>query len=109
MLLKNLSYRDKFNFIKLYKTYVRCHLEYAVQAWNPWLIQDIQNIEAVQKRAINSCSDLHGSYEEKLKAVGLTSLCERRVRGDMIQTFKILHKIYPAPQMQKIINILDFF
>ena len=69
MLKRNLSFRDKYNFIKLYKTYVRCHLEYAVQAWNPWLIQDIKNIEAVQKRAVNSCHDLHRTYAEKLQAV----------------------------------------
>ena len=39
------------------------------------------------------CRGLSGTYEEKLKAVGLTTLCERRVRGDMIQTYKILHGI----------------
>ena len=30
------------------------------------------------------------SYEEKLKKTGLTSLKERRVRGDLIETFKVL-------------------
>jgi hypothetical protein len=29
-------YRDKITWVNLYKTYVRCHLEYAVQAWCPW-------------------------------------------------------------------------
>jgi ribonuclease P/MRP protein subunit RPP40 len=93
MLLRNLSFRDKYHFIRLYKQYVRCHLENAVQVWNPWLIQDIENIESVQRRAIKSCHGLHGSYEEKLKQVGLTTLCDRRVRGDMLQTFKIMHRI----------------
>ena len=93
MLLRCLTFRDKFHFIKLYKQYVRCHLEYAVQAWNPWLAQDIENIEAVQRRAIRHCHGLSGSYEEKLKEVGLTSLSERRCRGDMIQTYKIMNGI----------------
>ena len=31
--------------------------------------------------------------DEKLKAVGLVSLCDRRMRGDMIQTFKILKEV----------------
>ena len=93
-LLRSLTYRDKFHYIRLYKIYVRCHLENAVQAWNPWLIQDIQNIESVQKRAIRCCHGLQGStYEEKLKEVGLTTLAERRSRGDMLETFKILNKI----------------
>ena len=68
-------------------------MEYAVQAWNPWLQRDIENIEAVQRRAINKCYGLTGTYEEKLKAVGLTPLSDRRARGDMLQTYKILHEI----------------
>ena len=34
-----------------------------------------------------------GTYEEKLAQVGLTTLSERRERGDMLQTFKIIHGI----------------
>ena len=94
VLLRCLTFRDKFHFIRLYKTYVRCHLEYAVQAWNPWTKQDIENIESVQKRAIRSCHGLQGStYEEKLTEVGLTTLADRRHRGDMLETFKILNEI----------------
>ena len=39
------------------------------------------------------CQGLSGSYEEKLRSVGLTLLSERRVRGDMLQTFKIMKGI----------------
>ena len=92
-LLRCLSYRDRFHYIRLYKQYVRCHLETAVQAWSPWLVQDIENIEAVQRRAINKCYGLYGTYAEKLRAVGLTTLCDRRSRGDMLQTFKIMQGI----------------
>ena len=93
VLLRCLTFRDKFHFIHLYKTYVRCHLEYAVQAWNPWLKQDIENIESVQRRAVSYCHGLEGSYQDKLKTVGLTTLCDRRIRGDMLETFKILKGI----------------
>ena len=93
VLLRCLSFRDKFHYIRLYKMHVRCHLENAVQAWNPWTKHDIDNIEAVQKRAIRACQGLQGSYEEKLKAVGLTTLLDRRIRGDMLQTFKIMNGI----------------
>ena len=34
---------------------------------------------------------LKGSYEEKLKEVGLKSLLHRRQRGDMIQIWKYVH------------------
>ena len=40
------------------------------------------------------CSGLKGkSYHEKLKEVGLTTLEERRIRGDLIQVYKTMHGI----------------
>ena len=63
------------------------HLEYCIQAWNPWLIKDKEILEKVQKRAISMTSGL----SEKLREVGLTSLEESRKREDMIQVWKILH------------------
>ena len=33
------------------------------------------------------------SYEDKLKEVGLTTLVDRRRRGDMLETFKIMNEI----------------
>ena len=92
-LLRAFTYRDKFHFIKLYKQYVRHHLEYCVQAWSPWLQQDIDLIEKVQQRAVKAVSGLSGSYSEKLAELKLLSLADRRSRGDMIQTFKIVNKI----------------
>ena len=34
-MVRAFHYRDKQTWIKLYKTYVRCHLEYSIQAWSP--------------------------------------------------------------------------
>ena len=37
-------------------------------------------------------SGLNGkSYEDKLREINLTSLIDRRARGDLIQTWKIIH------------------
>ena len=47
-----LHFRDKQTFVRLYIQYCRPHLEYAVQAWNPWYQGDIDVIENVQKRAL---------------------------------------------------------
>ena len=86
------SYRDKKTFVQLYKVYVRPHLEYCIQAWSPYWKADKEKLEKVQRRAVNMVAGLKGkTYEDKLKEVGLTSLEERRNRGDMIQTFKIIH------------------
>ena len=96
-LIRAFTYRDKYIFIQLYKVYVRCHLEYAIQCCSPYLEQDIQAIEDVQRRAIRQVSGITGSYEEKLEKVGLTTLQDRRVRGDLIQTFKIMHQVDDIP------------
>ena len=96
-LLRAFTYRDSIHFIKLYKVYVRCHMEYAVQTWNPYLENDKEVLENVQRRAIRQVSGLTGSYEEKLEKVGLTSLVDRRMRGGMIQTFKIMHQLEDIP------------
>ena len=83
---------------------VRCHLEYAVQAWNPWLQKDKDLLEAVQRRAVRMVSGLEGKdYLDRLKEVGLTTLEARRERGDMIETWKILtgkENVNPASWFQ---------
>ena len=91
--LRAVSYRDKFTYIKLYKEFVRPHLEYAVQTWSPWLQRDKDLLEDVQRRAVRAVSGLTGSYEEKLSTLKLPSLITRRERGDMIQTFKIVNRL----------------
>ena len=84
-------FRDRHVFIKLYKRYVRVHLEYSSPAWSPWQSGDIEILERVQRRAVRMVSGLKGnSYEEKLNELGLDTLQNRRTRADMIQTFKIL-------------------
>ena len=65
---RSVLYRDKVVWVKLYKTFVRPHLECSVQAWSPWLKKDISVLEKVQQRAVNMVVGLEGlEYEEKLK------------------------------------------
>ena len=51
LMCRSVLYRDKKIWPKLYMTYVRPYLEYAVPAWSPWLEKDIAIIEKVQERA----------------------------------------------------------
>jgi len=83
--------RDVDIWIKLYVSLVRPHLEYAVSAWKPRLRRDIEALERVQKRALRIPYELQklDGYKERLSAVGLTTLEERRDRGDLIQTYKL--------------------
>lgn len=90
---RTFSYRTRDIFVKLYKMYVRPHLEYAVQVWNPWMKKDITILERVQRRATRMIVGLSGTYEDRLRAVGLTTLEQRRIRGDALQTYKLLQGI----------------
>ena len=82
--------RDSHTWPRLYTTYVRPHLEYAVQAWNPWLDCDKAVLEKVQEKALKRVAGTAGmTYDQRLESLKLTSLLEaRRHRGDMIQVWK---------------------
>ena len=76
------------SLVKVYKTYVRPHLEYCVQVWSPFLVGDIDALERVQHRAtklIPSIANL--PYEQRLKILILQSLFARWLRGDLIETY----------------------
>jgi len=91
MINRNFQNKSKEIIVPLYKSLVRPHLEYCVQAWRPNLIKDIKLIENVQHRATRMIPELKGqSYEQRLSNVHLTTLETRRVRGDLIEMFKIL-------------------
>ena len=76
--------------LQVYKVFVRPHLEHAVTAWSPWHRKDIETIEKIQHRATRRMSDIRGSYPEGVNQLELTTLEERRMRGDAIETFKYL-------------------
>ena len=91
---KTFTYMDKTMFLPIYKTLVRPHMEYAIQVWSPFLQKDIIKLEKVQQRAtklVPGLADL--SYPERLARLHLTTLEERRTRGDMIEVYKLIHGI----------------
>src|SRR6266536_4144867 len=91
MIYRTITCKNKEIILKLYKTLVRPHLEYCIQAWNPWLIKDIEKIERVQHRATRMIPALKKlTYENRLSELGITTLETRRLRGDLIEVFKIL-------------------
>jgi len=78
----------------LYQTYIRLHLEFCIQAWSPHYIKDIEVLENVQKVATKLVPKLRKfSYSTRLRMLGITSLKERRIRGDsgdMIEVYKLM-------------------
>ena len=85
--------REKDVMLNIYKSLVRPNLEYCVQLWNPvpahgnW--STIMKLESVQRsftRLIDGIGLL--PYKERLQKLKLTTLIERRARGDLIEVFK---------------------
>ncbi len=74
----------------LYKTYIRPHLEYAIQATYPILCRVADALEKVQKLALKFVNGLrHVPYEASLKQLCLFPLTHRRIRGDLIAMFRL--------------------
>lgn len=94
MLKRTFISRDSDLWKYLYTSLVRPHLEYAAQVWNPHLKRDIAALERVQRRATKIPYDHRQlSYEERLKRWNITSLEDRRIRGDLIEMYKIVNGI----------------
>ena len=82
---------DEDMFTNLYNTLIRPLIEYCVQAWSPYTQKDIIRLENVQRRATKLVSKLRNKeYEDRLKDLKLIKLEDRRIRGDMILTYRLL-------------------
>ena len=95
---RNLIVRDMHVMLNIYKTIIRPHLEYCTQLWSPpaargnWaMIIELENVQRRFTRLIDNIGTL--SYSERLRMLKLTTLAERRIRGDLIETFKIVNGI----------------
>ena len=91
---RNVISRNADVMVNIYKSLIRPHLEYCVQLWSPkaehgnWAT--IMKLESVQReftRLIDGIGLL--TYRERLEKLKLTTLIERRARGDLIEVFKI--------------------
>ena len=76
----NIVYKEKELIIPLYKTIVRLHLEYCIQAWRPYRKKDIDMLERVQRRATKMIPKLRNiSYEMRLKECGFNNTRNQKI------------------------------
>ena len=77
-----------------YTSPLRPLLEYGNIIWYPSLKRQSAAVERVQRRATKMVPGMKDiSYRDRLEALYLPSLKARRVRGDLIQVYKILNNI----------------
>jgi hypothetical protein len=94
MISRTFEGRSKRFIIQLYKSLVRPHLDYCVQAWKPCLVKDIDMLEKVQRRATRMVEGCKGwSYERRLNKSRLTTLETRRNRADLLEVYKIFNNL----------------
>ena len=87
---RSFTHRDKPTFCKLFKAMVRPHIEYANPVWHPRLKKLKTLIENVQRRATKQLDCCKGmDYITRLKFLNLPCLAYRKIRGDMIEAYKI--------------------
>ena len=82
----------------VYKSLVRCLLEYCYALWNPAKISDIQELESVQRAfssRIYTVQVQHLHYLDRLKKMGLMSLQRREERFIALHMWKICNGISP--------------
>jgi hypothetical protein len=92
---RSYSFLDEVSFKLLFKSLVRPHLEYGAPVWYPTLKADINALERVQKNATKLISSLRKlPYTDRLKKLNLPSLRFRRLRGDIIEAYKLTTGIY---------------
>jgi hypothetical protein len=78
-------------FLACYPTYIRPLLEYGIQAWSPSYRCDCLRLEQFQRKATRMVAGLADiPYEDRLQFLHLFSLERRRLRGDLIEVYKIL-------------------
>ena len=95
MIRRNFQFLDESMFVPLYKTYVRSHLDFASSVWAPYKIKHIEQLEQVQRRATKQIPGFRNlSYPERLKRLKLPTLSYRRLRGDLIEVYKITNNVY---------------
>ena len=84
------EYKSEKTVLTLYNSLVRPQLEYCIQFWSPYYKKDMEKLERVQRRATKMIPRLRNkSYEERLAELNLFTLTKRRLRGDLIQVYKI--------------------
>lgn len=91
---------------KIYKTYVRPILEFGAVIWSPYFIKDISLLENVQRRFTKIPKSLKNlPYDDRLKLLQLPTLTDRRSRGDLIETYKILSGCYTCKSVNDLFQI----
>ncbi len=90
LLRRTFQFMDKETFPQLYMALVREHLETQSSVWCPHKKKYIDSLEKVQRRSTRMLPGMAEKYyEERLKILKIPTLTYRRLRGDMLEVYKM--------------------
>ena len=88
---RNFKYLSKSSFVLVYKSLVRCHLDYCNSVWTPYRKSDIETLEKVQKKATKILPKIkHLNYSDRLRVCNLPTLHYRRIRGEILPEYTVM-------------------
>ena len=103
---RNFKHLTIQSFIVLYKNMVKYHLDYCSSIWSPYMKRTLRLQKMYKKRATKILPQLkHMNYSDRLKACKLPTLHYRRIRGDMIETYKIPTGKYAVETAPSLVGI----
>ena len=90
--------------LRLYKAYVKPHLEYCSFVWDPPLVKNQEALKSVQKFALRlCCKKWSAAYLQLLDSTGLTTLSAERKIAKLCFLYKIVNNLTSFPA-----NIIRF-
>lgn len=103
------DFKNLKTFKILYSTYVRCHLEYASQIWNPSYVSYIERLERVQRKFLRYLNfrtySKEKDYFKQCAKHHFLPLKERRDFSDILFLNKIVTSSIDCPEILSKINI----
>jgi len=95
--------KDVSSLLSAFTTYARPILEYCCVVWNSLLVKDNNALEAVQRRFTQRIPGMKNlTYYQRLRALGIKSLELRRLRADLLFTYKFVFGLLDM-------NVSEFF
>jgi hypothetical protein len=108
LLVRTIENKSPDIMIPLFKSLVRPILEYGNVAWAPYLRKYIDLLEGVQRRFTKKVIGMSNlEYSDRLEALHLPSLEYRRLRGDLIEVYKMLHDMYDPLSTSNLLTLTD--
>ena len=108
LIMRAISLKTDEIMVPLFKALIRPTLEYANAVWYPYKRMYINSLERVQRQFTKRVFGMEMlDYNQRLATLNLPSLEYRHMRGDLIETYKILTNVYDTNTTNSLFTLVD--